>query len=78
MDRASRIHPLTIGQVRRNLRITKKRSPGERPYSVMKGVMNGGHTFVSMMRRYMVKAMSLCLGYNMLTMITLKKQGEIA
>ena len=78
MDKASRNHPLTIEQVRRNLRITRKRSPGERPYSVMKGIMNGGHTFVIMVRRYRVKAMFLCLGYNMLTMITLKKQSRIA
>jgi IS5 family transposase len=40
-DKASRNHPLTIEQLRRNLRITRKRSPGERPYSVMKGIMNG-------------------------------------
>jgi IS5 family transposase len=78
MGKASRKHPLTVEQVRRNLRITRKRSPGERPYSVMKGIMNGGHTFVTMVRRYRVKAMFLCLGYNMLTLLTLKKQGKIA
>jgi len=45
MDKATREHPLTIEKIRRNLRITRKRSPGERPYSVMKGIMHGGHTF---------------------------------
>jgi IS5 family transposase len=78
MDKASRNHPLAVGKIRRNLRITRKRSPGERPYSVIKCVMHGGHTFVTMVRRYRVKAMFLCLGYNALTMITLKKQGKIA
>ena len=78
MDKASREHPLDIEKIRRNLRITRKRSPGERPYSVMKGIMNGGHTLVTMVRRCRVKAMFLCLGYNALTMITLKKQGKIA
>ena len=39
MDKASREHPLTVEKIRRNLRITRKRSPGERPYSVMKGIM---------------------------------------
>ena len=78
MDKASREHPLTIEKIRRNIRISRKRSPGERPYSVMKGIMHGGHTFVTMVRRYRVKAMFLCLGYNMLTMITLKKQVKIA
>jgi hypothetical protein len=67
-----------IEKIRRNLRITRKRSPGERPHSVMKGIMHGGHTFVTMVRRYRVKAMFLCLGYNMLTLITLKKQGRVA
>ena len=78
MDKASREHPLTIEKIRRNLRITRKLSPGERPYSVMKGIMHGGHTFVTMVRRYRVKAMFLCLGYNMLTMVTLKKQDKVA
>ena len=78
MDKASRNHPLTVEKIRRNLRITRKRSPGERPYSVMKGIMHGSHTFVTMVRRYRVKAMFLCLGYNTLTLITLKKQGKVA
>lgn len=78
MDKASRDHPLSIDRVRRNMRITRKRSPGERPYSIIKRIMNGGHTFVTMIRRYRVKAMFMCLGYNALTMITLKKQGKIA
>ena len=76
--KAARNHPLAVGKIRRNLRITRKRSPGERPYSVIKCVMHGGHTFVTMVRRYRVKAMFLCLGYNALIMITLKKQGKIA
>ena len=42
MDKASREHPLTIEKIRRNIRITRKRSPGERPYSVIKVIMNGG------------------------------------
>ncbi len=78
MDKAARNHPLAVDKIRRNLRITRKRSPGERPYSVIKGVMHGGHTSVTMVRRYRVKAMFLRLGYNALTMITLKKQGKIA
>ncbi len=55
MDRAARKKPPTIDQVRRNRRITKKRSPGERPYSVMKRIFHGGHVFVTMIRRLRVK-----------------------
>lgn len=78
MDKASRNHPLTIDQIRRNLRITRKRSPGERPYSVTKGIMHGEHTFVTMIRRVRVKETFACIGYNLLTLLTLKKQGKIA
>ena len=41
MDKAARNHPLAVGKIRRNPRITRKRSPGERPYSVIKCVMHG-------------------------------------
>ena len=76
MDRASRNTPLTIDQVRRNLRILRKRSPGERTYSVIRMVMHGGHVFVTMVRR--AKAMFLCLGYNMITLLAMKKRREAA
>ena len=78
MDRASRNTPLTIDQVRRNLRISRKRSPGERPYSVIRMVMHAGHVFVTMVRRVRVKAMFLCLGYNIITLLAMKKRREAA
>ena len=78
MDKASRNHPLTIDKIRRNRRITKKRSPGERPYSVIKRIFNGGHVFVTMIIRVRVKAMFMCLGYNLLTVLSMKNRGKIA
>ncbi len=78
MDKASRKHPLNMNQIRRNKRISRKRSPGERPYSVIKRIFHGGHVFVTMIRRVRVKATFLCLGYNLLTLLNLKKQGKIA
>ena len=45
MDRAVRGQKLPIKSISRNLRITRKRSRGERPYSVMKSILNGGHVF---------------------------------
>ena len=78
MDKASRNRKLTTDQIGRNRRISRKRSPGERPCSVMKGVFHGDHVFVTMIRRVRVKATFMCLGYNLMTMITLKKQGKIA
>ncbi len=78
MDRASRSTPLTIDQMRRNRRITRKRSPGERPYSIIKGKFNGGHVYVTMVRRVRVKMMFRCLCYNLFTLMNLKKHGKIA
>ncbi len=77
MDKASRNHPLSVDQVRRNRRMTRKRSPGERPCSVIKRVFNGGHVFVTMIRRIRVKAMFSCLGYNLLTLFSMKKSGKV-
>ena len=44
----------------------------------MKRIFHGGHVFVTMVRRVRVKSMLMCLGYNLLTLLTLKKQGKIA
>lgn len=56
----------------------KERSPAERPYSVMKRIFNGGHVFMTMIRRVRVKAAFLSPRNNLMTLLTLKKQGRIA
>ena len=57
MDKALKGYKLPIESIRRNLRITKKRSRGERPYSVMKRTFHGDHTYVTTVPRVRVKAM---------------------
>ena len=78
MDRAVRGQKLSMKSIRRNLRITRKRSRGERPYSVMKEIFHGGHVFVTTIPRVRVKNMFMCLGHNMICMIGMKKKGLIA
>ncbi|MCL4341696.1 MAG: hypothetical protein M1431_06360 [Candidatus Thermoplasmatota archaeon] len=78
MERASRKHSLSIHQVRRNRRITRKHPLGEKPYSVIKRIFNGGHVFVIMIRRARVKATFMCIGYNLLTVASMEKDGRIA
>ena len=78
MDRASRNTPLTMKQVRRNIRISRKRTPGERPYSVIKRVQNGGHTLVTMVRRVRVKMTFVNMAYNLSTVVHMKRIGIIA
>ena len=69
MDRASRNAPLTVEHVRRNLRISGKRTPGERPYSVIKREQNGGHTSVTMVRRVRIGMSFANMTYNLSTVL---------
>lgn len=66
MDRAVRGRPLTIWQKLRNKRITSKRSPGERPFAVMKNVMHGGHTLYTELHRVFTQQFMNCFVYNLL------------
>ncbi len=78
MDRALKGYKLPIESIRRNLRITRKRSRGERPYSVMKRTFRGNHTFVTTVPRVRVKAMFMCLGHNLFNLLSLIRRGKIA
>ena len=78
MDKSLRGHELPMESIRRNMRITRKRSMGERPYSVIKTIFHGGHVFVTTVPRVRVKNMFACLGHNLMCMIRMKKKGVIA
>ena len=60
------------------LRITRKRSRGERPYSVMKRTFRGGHTFITTVPRVRVKTTFLCLGHNLFNLLSLERRWKIA
>ena len=78
MDRSLKGYRLPVESIRRNMRITRKRSSGERPYSVIKTIFHGGHVFVTTVPRVRVKCMFMCLGHNLMYMIRMKKKGMIA
>ena len=78
MDKALKGCKLPTESIRRNLRITRKRSRGERPYSVMKRTFHGNHTFVTTVPRVRVKAMFMCLGHNLFNLLPLTRRGKIA
>ena len=78
MDRASRNTPLTIEQVRKNLRLSRKRTPGEGPCSMIMGVQNGGHTLVTMVSMVRAKMTFVNIAYNLSTMVHLKRKWVIA
>jgi IS5 family transposase len=77
MKRGARDHPLGIMNRLRNLRISKKRAPGERHYAVMKGVINAGHVIVTTVPRVHVKMLFAAFGFNLYQLYTLRKQGEV-
>lgn len=68
MKRASRNNPLSIRDKLRNKRISKKRAPGERPFAVVKRVMNGGYTLLTELHRVFVQRVMCYFTYNLFQM----------
>ena len=77
MQRGVRGHPIGIRDILRNKRISRKRSPGERPYAVIKNVFHYAHTNVTTVVRAHVKMMFAAFSFNLYQLVTLKKQGFI-
>jgi len=77
MKRASRGHPLGIMDSLRNKRISKKRSPVERHYAVIKRVFKAGHVMVTTVKRTGVKMLFTAVGFNLYQMLTLKKKDSV-
>ena len=65
MRRGTRGHPLGIRDRLRNARINRKRSPGERPFAVIKRVFGSGHVLVTTVGRVHVKMVFSCLYFNL-------------
>lgn len=74
MKRGARNHPIDIRDKLRNIRISRKRSPVERPYAVIKRIFKGGRVFVTTIPRVKVKNMFSCFCYNLLQMNTLRNK----
>ena len=68
MKRAARGHPISIRDKLRNKRISRKRSPGERPFAVVKRVMIGGSTMLTELHRVFVQSMMRYFTYNLIQM----------
>ena len=74
MRRAVRGHPLTEKEKERNKRISTIRSPGERPFAVIKEVFRDGVTYVTTLARVHVKNIFVCFAYNLYQMVTLVRK----
>lgn len=72
--RSVRGRRLNGGQQKRNRVIGRIRSPGERPFSVVKRVFKGERTMVKTRERVQVKEMFKWFGYNLYQLVTLERK----
>jgi len=77
MKRGVRNHPIGIWDILRNKRISKKRSPGERPYAVIKTVFKSAHTLVTTTARVHVKMVFAAISFNLGLLRTFKHRGVV-
>jgi len=77
MWRATRGHPLSSWDRRRNFQISKIRSPGERPFAVIKTVFKAAHVLVTTVVRVHIKMIFTAIAYNLYQLRTLRKAGII-
>jgi len=80
-----RINPVEIKQGHEGImkepgqkRIPRKRSPGERPYAVIKTVFKSAHTMVTTIERVHAKMIFAALSFNICLIRTFKHLGVIS
>jgi len=76
MKRATAGHPLEEIDKLRNSLISKLRSPGERPYAVIKRVFKSAYVMVTTVERVRIKMMFSSFAFNLYQLCTLKKGGN--
>lgn len=74
MKRGTRKGKIKGGEQKRNKAISRIRAPGERPFSVIKRIFNGGRTYVKTLERVNIKEMFKCFAYNLYQLVTLKRK----
>jgi IS5 family transposase len=77
MKRRTTEKPLGELDKERNRLISKLRSPGERPYSVIKCIFGAGRVVVTTIQRFAVKMMVTAFAFNLYQLCTLKSAGKI-
>ena len=75
MRRGVRGHPIGIRDQLRNKRISRKRTPVERHYAVIKTRYNSGHVHVTTLARTRVKNTFACFCFNLDQLATLRRRG---
>lgn len=75
MKRASGSHPLSIFDILRNRRISSKRSPIERCFSVIKVIFKSGHVMVTTVERAAIKMTFSAIGYNLFNLLGINRKN---
>jgi len=68
MKKATRNHPLSTKDKRRNKAISRVRSLVERPYTVIKRVFHASHVMVTTVERVNIKSLFSCFSYDLYRM----------
>ncbi len=74
MKRGTRAGKINGREQKRNKAISRIRAPGERPFSVIKRVFNGGRTLVKTLERVRIKEAFKCFAYNLYQLVTLERK----
>jgi IS5 family transposase len=77
MQRATRGHPLSNWDRRRNLQISKIRAPGERPFAVVKTIFKAAHVLVTTVERVNVKMIFTAIAFNLYQLSALRRANII-
>jgi transposase, IS5 family len=77
MKRRTTEHPLDLIEKERNQLICKLRSPGERPFSVIKRIFRGGRVLVTTVKRVHIKMVVTAIAFNLYQLCTLKNAKVI-
>lgn len=74
MKRGTRAGKINGGQQKRNKAIGRIRSPGERPFGVIKRLFDGGRTTVKNLERVSIKELFKAIAYNLYQLVTLERR----
>jgi len=77
MKQGARGHPIGIRDKLKNMRISRKRSKGERPYTVIKHIFHAGLVKVIILQRTRVKNMLAAFCYYIYQVKTIQKRAYI-
>ena len=77
MKRGVRNHPIGIWDKLRNKRISRKRSPNERPYAIIKIVFKSAYTMFITIARVYAKMIFAAMSFNICLIRTFKHNGVI-